>query len=152
MIRRRLLAYGVCTVAAYGVVSFLTIITIDWLFHLPAALRTLGSVLFVLGGALATLHWVVRPLRARLGIDEIAGRIEQHFSGLRDQLVSAINFCERRPGEPRASARAESHGEPHFPASVALTEQVIAETDEAVRGLRIESQTRPARVDRSRPR
>jgi len=121
-IRRRLVAYGVCAVAAGGVVSFLTVVTLDWLLWLPGVLRLAGGLVFVAGFVAAALHWIVRPLRATIGLDEIAARLEHHFGTLEDRLSSAINFLER-PGA----------------ASGPLVERVIADTERTVRHYSFES-------------
>ena len=39
-VRRRLVVYGVCAVAAGGVVSFLTIVALDWLLWLPPSRKS----------------------------------------------------------------------------------------------------------------
>ncbi|GEM_PF-1298719 len=94
-IRRRLIGYGVCAVAAGGVVAFLTIVTLDWFLWLPPALRLAGAAIFLGGSVLSAWHWVVEPLRAKLGLAEIAARLERHFVPLTDRLSSAVSFSER---------------------------------------------------------
>jgi len=115
-VRRRLVAFGVFAVIAGGAVSLLTIVLLDWLLWLPPALRIFGLLLFVGGFVGATYHWVVQPLRAPLGIDEIAGTLEECFPALRDRLSSTVNFLRRfREG-----------------ASNDLMQEVIARTDEVL--------------------
>ncbi len=121
-IRRRLVAYGVCAVAVRGVASFLAIVMLDWLLWLPGALRLVGGVVFFVGFAAAVLHWIVRPLRAKIGLNEIAARLERHFGTFEDRLSSAVNFLERPAGE-----------------SAPLVERVIAETERTVRHYSFES-------------
>lgn len=121
-IRRRLVLYGVCAVAAGGVASFLTIVALDWLFWLPPALRLLGGVCFLAGFVASTYRWIIKPLSAEVGLDEIAHRVERHFGSLEDRLASAVSFL----GSDEA---AESP----------LAQRVIEETEHAVGGYRLES-------------
>ena len=117
-VRRRLVTYGLFAVVASGVPALLTVIILDWLFWLPPLLRTAGGLTFVAGFVGATLHWVVRPLRARVGIDELAGELERRFRALQDRLSSTVNFLERRDA-----------------GSAAMMRQVIAETEQTIREL-----------------
>jgi len=114
-VRRRLVVYGACTVIGGGVAAWVTIVTIDWLFWLPALLRMVVAALFLLGFMASTWRWLITPLRARLEADEIAARLEQHFPHLQDRLSSTVNFLVNpSAGSPR------------------MIQQVIANTDELV--------------------
>ena len=105
-VRVRLVAYGLCVVAAGGVASFLTIVTVDWLLSLPAALRIAVAGLFTTGFAVAALHWIVRPLQAALTLGELAAHLEARWATLDDRLVSAVNFMEHGgTGSPRMMER-----------------------------------------------
>src|SRR5688572_20779801 len=42
----------------------------------------------------AAWHWIARPLRARLSLNAVAGKLEDHFPRLGDSLTSAISFLE----------------------------------------------------------
>src|SRR3990172_6699219 len=119
-VRRRLLGYGLFAFLAGGVTSFLTVVTLDWLFWLPPALRLLGGILFGAGFVGAFIHWVVRPLRAELGIDELAAELERRFEPLQDRLSSTVNFLER----PAAGG-----------GSAAMMRQVIADTERVIQNL-----------------
>ncbi|MGB2985935.1 MAG: DUF4175 family protein [Phycisphaerae bacterium] len=121
-VRRRLVGYGICAVLVSGVASFLTIVTLDWLLWLPPLLRIIVGGLFIAGFVGATLHWIVKPLQARLGIDEVAARLEAHFSTLQDRLSSTVNFIEQR-----------SAGSP------SLMRQVIANTERIIKNIPLES-------------
>jgi len=103
-IRRRLVLYGVCAVAAGGVVAFLTIVALDWLLWLPPALRLFGGVCFLAGFVASTYHWIVKPLSAQVGLEEIADRVERHFGTFDDRLASAVSFLgdEDTAGSPLA--------------------------------------------------
>jgi len=78
------------------VAAFLTIVFLDWFLRLPAALRIVVTIFFVGGFVGAAWHWVVRPLRARVSIDDVAVRIEAHFEELGDQLRSSVHFLGGR--------------------------------------------------------
>ncbi len=114
-VRRRLLAYGICTVLGGGVAAWVTIVTVDWLIWLPAVLRMFVAAVFLIGFVAATWRWIIGPLHAHLGVDEIAARLERHFPHLRDRLSSTVNFLNNpTAGSPR------------------MIGQVIANTDELV--------------------
>ena len=121
-IRLRLAAYGLCVVAAGGVVAFLTIITVDWMLGLPPVLRIITAGLFLSGFVFATLHWIVRPLQARFDLGELASRLESRFTVLQDRLVSAVNFIENGgTGSP------------------GMMERVVHNTERALDDIRLES-------------
>lgn len=117
-VRRRLIGYGLFAVLAGGVTSFLTVVMLDWMFWLPPALRMSGGILFVAGFVGALIHWVVRPLQARLGIDELAAELERRFEALQDRLSSTVNFLERS-----------------VPGSATMMRQVIADTERVIQNL-----------------
>jgi len=91
-LRIRLVAYGLCAVATGGTAALLATVALDWLLHMPAALRVVGAVLFVVGFALASLHWIGRPLRASLSPAGLAQLLEQQFPQLNDRLSSTVAF------------------------------------------------------------
>lgn len=121
-IRRRLIGYGVCAVAAGGFVAFLTIVALDWLLWLPPALRVLGAVLFIGGSVVSAWYWVGRPLRTRLELPEIAARLERHFVALSDRLSSAVSFSDQLSGSGVSIEGTES-------SSAAMMHQVIVDTE-----------------------
>ncbi|MCH8148876.1 MAG: hypothetical protein IH987_12905, partial [Planctomycetes bacterium] len=122
MVRRRLMVYGVMAVVAGGIASFLAISTLDWLLRLPGLLRLAGIGMFLAGAAIATLHWVIRPLRAEIGVAEIARQLEIRFSSLRDRLSSTVHFLEH------GSSDSES-----------MTRRVIENTDATIAPMPLES-------------
>ncbi len=121
-VRRRLLAYGAFAVLAGGVAAFLTILVLDWLLWLPPALRLLGGVLFAGGFVGATIYWIVLPLRAPIGVDELAAQLERRFERLQDQLSSAVHFL-----------RQDATGSP------AMVERVITDTEHLIRELPLDT-------------
>ncbi len=120
-VRLRLGAYGVFLVVSGGVLSFLTVMTLDYLLWLPPLLRLLGAVFFVGGAVGAVLQWIVRPLRARLTLDEVCARLEGHFGFLRDRLQSAVCFLDH----PDAG-------------SAEMKQAMIATTEKMLAGVRLE--------------
>ncbi len=118
MVRRRLIGYGLFAVLAGGIMAFLTIVILDWLFWLPPVLRLLGGVLFLGGFIGATFHWVVLPLRVKLGVEELSAELERRFGGLQDQLSSAVNFLQSNDA-----------------GSATMMRQVIADTEHIIRKL-----------------
>ncbi len=124
-VRRRLIGYGLFAVLAGGVTSFFAVVMLDWVFWLPPALRMFGGVLFLGGFVGALIHWVIRPLRARLGIDELAAELERRFETLQDQLSSTVNFLEQSvPGSATMMREVIADAErviQHFPLRAALS-------------------------------
>jgi hypothetical protein len=94
-IRVRLVLYGLCALSALSVIAFLAAAALDWLLWLPALLRAAVGASFVVVFVTAALRWVVRPAQARLGLDEIAARVEAHFGTLQDRLTSTVDFLLR---------------------------------------------------------
>jgi len=146
MVRRRLIGYGLFAVLAGGVGSFLTVVTLDWLFWLPPALRMFGGVLFVAGFVGAIIHWVVRPMRARLGIDELAAELERRFQALQDRLSSTVNFLEQAAEpSPLSDGSRNQTSEPSplsdgsrnqtKTGSAAMMRQVIIDTERVIQNL-----------------
>lgn len=94
-VRRRLVLYGLSAVLGGGMISFLTVLALDWFLWLPPALRIFGAAMFVAGFVAAMYHWVVRPLRVPMGLDVIADRLERQFQPLKHRLRSSLDFIER---------------------------------------------------------
>jgi len=122
MVRRRLLAFGVCAVLAGGVVAFLTIVSLDWLLDLPPLLRLFATAAFLTGFLLSLIQWVVRPLGTPLGLEVIAAQIEEHFKTLEDRLSSTVDFVQ--------------HGSS---GSERLTREVVTRTESLLNQLPLES-------------
>jgi len=121
-VRLRLVVYGVMAVLAGGMVSFLTLSAIDWLLRLPGLLRLITTLAFMIGAAGAAIHWVIRPVRARIDTTEIARQLERRFAGLRDRLATTVQFLQAGSSD-----------------SAVMTERVIANTDAEISKLRLES-------------
>ncbi|UCE60291.1 MAG: hypothetical protein JSU63_00790 [Phycisphaerales bacterium] len=126
-VRRRLVAYGMCAVGSILVASLLVIFAFDWLLRLPAALRVLVAVVFLIVFVGATLRWIVKPLQAEFRLDSIAARLERHFVHLQDRLTSTVDFLQQ------GAAQAEAFG------SASMMKQVVANTDQLVKDVPLES-------------
>ncbi len=126
-IRLRMVAYGLCAVAAGGVLGFLAITGLDWMLVFPPIPRLITAVIFLVGGVAATMRWVVTPLLKPITLGEIAGKLEEYRwplkdddqGMLKDRLRSTIAFLLG-----------------HDAGSDELRNQVIANTDRVVRDLR----------------
>ncbi|MBI4718815.1 MAG: hypothetical protein HY763_13490 [Planctomycetes bacterium] len=105
IVRRRLIAYGALAVLAGGVAAFLTVVILDWLLWLPAVLRLAVSVLFFTGFLLAARHWIIAPFRAGPRLEQVAARMERHFTGLGDRLSSVLSFLGGAAGASPAMVR-----------------------------------------------
>ncbi len=104
-VRRRLVVYGVCAMAAGGCVSVLFVVAVDWLLELPPLLRIFGVVLFVIGFGLAAIRWLIRPMQTDLSLAQIAGKLERHYPGLNDRLSSTVSFLTCQPDASPALMR-----------------------------------------------
>jgi len=98
-IRRRLLAYGLCVVAAGGVASFLTVVAFDWFLGFPPLLRVMVAGLFLAGLVGATRHWIIQPLRAPIRLADVAACLEARWGTFNDQLLSTVDFLEREQND-----------------------------------------------------
>ncbi len=95
-IRRRVktfaVTYGVGLVVTVAMGLLLLTVLLDWTLNLPTAAR-LVLILAALGAfAYAAAKWVVRPLRSKLTLSDVAGRLENAFPQFDDRLRSTVNF------------------------------------------------------------
>src|SRR5688572_10948842 len=104
--------YGVGVVLASVVGILVGLILLDYLLNLKAWPR----VVMMLGaaGLLAYVawRWVIRPVLARMTINDIAGRVETAFPQFDDRLRSTVDFLAQR----------------NMPGSDAMKDRVVSET------------------------
>ena len=88
-------AYGVGLVVL-GVAALLVLGALaDWLFRLPSVPRLIGLLATL--GLLAWAVWrfVWRPASRPIGVDELAGRVEELYPQFDDRLRSSVGFLAR---------------------------------------------------------
>src|SRR6478735_6139283 len=95
-LRRRVrvfsVAYGVGVVLAAAIGALLAIVVVDFMLNLSRAPR--GVVMLAAAGGLAyaAYRWIIVPARAKLGIGDIAGRVESVYPQFEDRLRSMVDF------------------------------------------------------------
>ena len=104
-VRCWLIAYGVGVVIAGGALALVVTVTLDWSLHLPAPLRLTAGASFLVGGAVAAVYWVVRPLCARITPLAMALCVERRFPHLCDRISTAVAFLDRSDAEGSAVMR-----------------------------------------------
>jgi hypothetical protein len=101
-VRRMSVLYGLGVVLAIGVASLSAVVALDYVLHLPGVPRLV--LLLAIVAVLGTLAWrfVVRPLRSRLTLSDIAGKVEQVYPQFEDRLRSTVDFSRSNiPGSQR---------------------------------------------------
>src|SRR5688572_26686346 len=105
--------YGVGVVLASVVGLVLAVMLLDYLLNLMAWPR----VVMMLGGAAllgyVAWRWVIRPVLARMTINDIAGRVETAFPQFDDRLRSTVDFLAQQK---------------RIPGSDAMKDRVVSET------------------------
>jgi DNA repair exonuclease SbcCD ATPase subunit len=110
--------------------AMLLAIVMDYLLpgHFPAALRAVLLLgLIALAGFVLLVH-LVRPLRTRIGVEDVALELEGYFPQLDDRLATTVNFIGDGP----------RGGE-----SPALRQAVVQDTIQSVRSVEFTSALRP---------
>lgn len=95
-VRRRVrffgIAYGIGVVLAAAVGLLLAVVLLDFALNLTPGPRAVVMLCALGGIGVAVYHYIVRPLRHRLGIGDIAGRVENVFPQFEDRLRSTVDF------------------------------------------------------------
>lgn len=95
--RVRLLSvmYGLGMVVAAAAGLLLATVLLDYLLNLPPIPRIILmlAALFCLMRVL--MRWVVRPAMSRLGLSDVAGRLEHAFPDFKDRLRSTVDFVTK---------------------------------------------------------
>src|SRR5688572_7260037 len=101
-VRRRVrffsVAYGVGVVLAAAVGLLLAVVLIDFALNLSPGPRAVVMFCGLGGIGIALWHWVIRPARARMGISDIAGRVEAVYPDFEDRLRSTVDFVREGTG------------------------------------------------------
>jgi hypothetical protein len=104
-VRRRVrllaVAFGAGLVLTVVVGLLVASVAADYLLNLPAIPR-LALVLAAAGTvACGTWRWLVKPLLARLTLNDVAGRVERTYPQFQDRLRSTVDILtERETGRP----------------------------------------------------
>lgn len=133
-IRRRVKAFAVTYGAGLAVSTamglLLLIVLLDWTLNLPTPAR-LVLILLALGAfGFAAARWIIRPLRSKLTLSDVAGRLENAFPQFDDRLRSTVNFL----------------GETEIPGSEPMKRRVVEQANELVGRFKLEEAvtTKPA--------
>lgn len=92
--RVRLLSavHGVGLSIAAAVGLLVAVVLLDYLFNLPPVPRLINSVLALGLLGYVAMRTLIRPMTARLGLGDVAGKIEQTFPHFDDRLRSTVDF------------------------------------------------------------
>ncbi len=93
--KRLSVLYGLGLIVLGGAALLVLGALADWLFRLPSVPRLIGllATLALLGWAVWRYVW--RPASRPLGIDEVAGRVEEVYPQFDDRLRSSVGFLAR---------------------------------------------------------
>lgn len=105
------LAYGMGIVIVCATALLVASVGVDYLFNLRAAPRLLVIAAAAAAMIWAMVHWVIRPMWARLSLSDVAGRLEQAFPQFDDRLRSTLDFLDEAS-----------------PGSAVMKQQVVGET------------------------
>src|SRR5688572_17891526 len=101
-LRRRVkffgVAYGVGVVLAAAVGLLLAVVLIDFALNLSPLPRAVVMLCALGGIGVAVYHFVIVPGRAKLGIGDIAGRVESVYPQFEDRLRSTVDFVRQGGG------------------------------------------------------
>ena len=86
-----------------GLVLLVGIGYLDHRFHLPALIRALGLVAFLVGIPLLARRWISRPLAGSNDPVRVALRVERAYPEFNDSLVSAVQFLRQGPDDRSTS-------------------------------------------------
>ncbi len=109
-LRRRVrvlsMLYGVGFVIAAGAGLLLATVLLDYLLNLPPIPRIVLMLAALVCLARLSARWVVRPAMARLGLSDVAGRLELAFPDFHDRLRSTVDFVTKAtPGSELMKGR-----------------------------------------------
>jgi hypothetical protein len=76
---------------------------LDYRFQLPALVRALGLVTYLLGLPLLIRRWITRPLSGSGDRQTMALRVERAYPEFNDSLISAVEFMDCDPSDRHTS-------------------------------------------------
>jgi hypothetical protein len=85
------------------VLAFGTLTLLDYRFQLPALVRALGLVAYLVALPILYRRWVSKPLDGADDPVRIALRVERAYPEFNDSLVSAVHFLRREPADRTSS-------------------------------------------------
>src|SRR5271169_2826447 len=77
--------FGLGVALASACALLLCIVTVDYLFNLPAVPRIVLLLAALAGLGYVMVRWIIHPLIAKLSLGDVAGRVEQAFPQLQDR-------------------------------------------------------------------
>ncbi|MBI3269878.1 MAG: hypothetical protein HYZ53_12705 [Planctomycetes bacterium] len=96
-VRRLYLQHGVASLVLWASGFVAATFVVDFgIPNVPRAVRLLFLVLGLAGLGFAYLRYIRYPQRAALSDDDIAGRLEAQFPGLRDRLISTVQLLRMK--------------------------------------------------------
>lgn len=105
-------AYGVGVVLAGAAGLLLAVVLADYLLNLPAWPRLIIAALAGIAVAIGIVKFVLLPARARLGLADIAGKVESTFPVFEDRLRAVVEFSDRTvPGSDAMKQRVIAQAE-----------------------------------------
>ena len=84
--------FGLGVALASACALLFCIITVDYLFNLPAVPRIVLLLAALAGLGYVMVRWIIHPLMAKLSLGDVAGRVEQAFPQLQDRLRSTVDI------------------------------------------------------------
>jgi Domain of unknown function (DUF4175) len=98
--------YGLGIVVAAAAGLLLATVLLDYLLNLPPIPRIVVMLAALFCVARVVRRWVMRPAVARLGLSDVAGRLEHTFPDFKDRLRSTVDFVTKQtPGSEVMKSR-----------------------------------------------
>ncbi|MBM4040171.1 MAG: DUF4175 domain-containing protein, partial [Planctomycetes bacterium] len=99
-LRRLIVLAGASRFLLAVVAALAAALALDWTARLESPGRVVLLCAALAAWGYALLRFLVGPLRVRMGDDELALLVERRFPGLRDRLISTVQFARQRDVTP----------------------------------------------------